>query len=113
MYLGASLASLNLKMVVPVWISASHELPKAWSWIRDKEGGPPALVLLDVNSLMRTYACEFFLGDGQDDLAKDDASEGQPESELAAADQALAIGDFQRSRDNLDSATKSQWHGGQ
>ena len=51
---------------------------------------------------------KFFVGDGQDDMAEDDAAEGQRASKLAATCLTLAIGDFQSAASPGRFATKCQ-----
>lgn len=53
------------------------------------------LVLFNVDSLMFAYAAKLFIGDRQDDMAKDDATKRQRLSKLAATGLMLTIGDFE------------------
>lgn len=98
MHPGASLASLDFKVVVPVRPSTSEQLPKARCSIRKKKERTPALELLNMNSLMWADALKLFFCDGEDDVAKDNAAERKTACKLAATGLTLAIGDFQGAR---------------
>ena len=108
----ASASSLNFKVVVPVRAATIEELPEARCRISQEEQQPPALVLLDMHALMATDSGEFLLGDGNDDMAKDDSSEGQRAGQPAATSLAKPIGDLQCAFGPLGPTAESQWHCG-
>jgi hypothetical protein len=58
---------------------------------------------------MATDNGEFLLGDGNDDMAKDDTSEGQRPGQPAATGLARPIGDFQCACGPRGTASKNQW----
>ena len=88
---------LNLEVVVPVRVASTNELPKARTSVGMKEQRAPALVLLDMNSLMRTNDGEFLLRDREDNVTKDTASKRQRTCEPPAVCVAAAIHNLERS----------------
>ena len=84
-------------MVVPVRAAPFQQLPQAARYIRYEEKRSPALVLLNVDSFMRTNGCQFLPRDRQDDMPENDAAKRQCLRELAAARSAVTIGNFKRS----------------
>ena len=91
----AALASLNLEVVVPVRAAPVNELPETGCPIGNKEQGPPAFVLLNMDPFMSTNGSELFSGDGQDDMAENDAAIRKSACTFAATSMAITPGDFQ------------------
>ena len=89
-------AGLDFKVIVPVGTAPLENLPDARCAIRDKEQRTPAFVLFNMNALVRPDGFEFFIGDGEDDMAKDNSSDGQLQRKLPATCLSIPIGDFQR-----------------
>ena len=94
----AQCPGLHLEVVIPVRTAALQELPKARSAIRKEKQRSPALVLLHMNTLVRTNAQQLVARDGEDHMAKDDAAKRKLPGQPAAGCLTLAVGDFQGAR---------------
>jgi hypothetical protein len=113
MLLGASLASLDLKVVVPVRTTTPEDLNEAGNAIRSEEHRTPMFVLVDMDALVWTDVHQFFSGDGKDDMAEDNGTKRELVRQLAALNQGLAIGNFQCSRGPFGRAAKGKWNRGE
>lgn len=104
--------SLDLEVVIPVWTATVQKLPERRKAIGHKKQQTPALVLLDMNTLMWTDMLQLFSRNSQDDMAKDNAPKRKPARQFAAISLRGAIRYLQSTFSQLGGSAEQQGYGG-